>query len=259
MFTDRMVTTATPERVYTLCKIVEKGTCSASDAREKMEPAVLTGDSQVYFGDYRMAAEELGLISNSDQMLSLAVDRRNIESISSMRKFVNTKLSSFSGGQFYKVTQAYFGLDTSVLSGDKNLANLGPQMTSLTNMPVDAMAMRAWRFWVTFLGFGYLHDMFFIPNSKVFLDDVLQNLNLAKGSTYSFGKFVDLITKHAQIIIGPGVTTRRLNYGLSNGLRALHDAGKIKLEHVLDSSDIWNLYPLKAHPVTETVTNVTIL
>lgn len=38
MFTGKMVTPATPERVYTLCKIIEKGAKSVSDVREKMEP-----------------------------------------------------------------------------------------------------------------------------------------------------------------------------------------------------------------------------
>ena len=39
MFKDKMVTPATPERVYTLCKILEKGSKSVAEIREKMEPA----------------------------------------------------------------------------------------------------------------------------------------------------------------------------------------------------------------------------
>ena len=45
--------------------------------------------------DYRAAAEELGLIVNSDQMLSLAVDRKHIASIDAMRQYINTKLAAF--------------------------------------------------------------------------------------------------------------------------------------------------------------------
>ncbi len=259
MFRDKMVTPATPERVFTLCKIVEKDARPVSDVREKMEPSALSGDSQVYFPDYRTAAEELGLIANSDQMLSLAVEREHISSISAMRQYINTKLREFPDGQFYKVTQAYFSLDAAVLSGDKSLANLGPQMTQLTGMQVDAMAMRAWRFWITFLGFGYLHDMFFIPNANIFIYDILQHLKLEKGMTYSFSDFIDLISPYAQIIIGSDTSNHHINYGLSNALRTLHDSSVIRLEHILDSSDIWNLYPLKAHPLSGTVTNITIL
>lgn len=259
MFKDRMDSFATPERVYVLCKIVESGIYSSSEIREKMEPAILNGDSQIYFPGYRAAAEELGLLSNSDQMLSLAVESRHIANITAMRKYVNTRLSGFSGSQFYRVTQAYFNLNNTIMTGEKNLANLGPQMSSLINMHVDAMDMRAWRFWVTFLGFGYLENMFFIPNAKVFLEDVLQYLNLKKGIVYSFGEFINLISPYAQIILGPDLSNHHLNYGFSNGLRTLHDMGYLKLEHVLDSSDIWNLYPFKAHPINSTVTNITIL
>ena len=229
MFRDKMVTPATPERVFTLCKIVEKDARPVSDVREKMEPSALSGDSQVYFSDYRTAAEELGLITNSDQMLSLAVEREHVSSITAMRQYINTKLRGFPDGQFYKVTQAYFNLDATVLSGEKSLANLGPQMTQLTGMQVDAMAMRAWRFWITFLGFGYLHDMFFIPNAHIFIYDILHHLKLEKETTYSFSNFIDLISPYAQIIIGSDTSNHRINYGLSNALRTLHDSGVISL------------------------------
>lgn len=259
MFKDKMVTPATPERVYTLCKIVENNSLPVSEVREKMEPVTLSKDTQVYFPDYRTAAEELGLVINSDQMLSLAVSKEQIASISDMRRYVNSKLRDYPDGQFYKVTQAYFELDNSILSGEKNIAFLGQKMSELTGMQVDAPAMRAWRFWVTFLGFGYLQDMFFIPNANVFLEDVLNLLTLSKGTSFSFGEFINLISPFAQIIIGRDASNHRINFGLSNALRTMHDNGIIKLEHILDSSDIWNLYPLKAHEISGTVTNITIL
>lgn len=259
MFKDKMVTPATPERVYTLCKIVEKEARPIADVREKMEPAILSGDRQVYFSDYRTAAEELGLISISDQMLSLSVDPAHIATITDMRRYTNIKLREFPGGQFYKVTQAYFDLDAAVLAGEQSLVNLAPKMTELIGMPVDATAMRGWRFWVSYLGFGYLQDMFFIPNANVFISDILSYLKPTKGTMFSFSKFIELISPYAQIIIGKDTSSHRINYGLSNALRTLHDSGVIKLEHILDSNDIWNLYPLKAHLISGTVTHVTIL
>ena len=45
-------------------------------------------------------------------------------------------------------------------------------MSQKTNRQVDAMAMRAWRFWVSYLGMGYLHDMFIIPNADTFIKDL---------------------------------------------------------------------------------------
>ena len=85
MFNDRMATPAIPERVFTLCKIVEKRPISSSDLKERMEPEFLHNSSS-YYADYRNAAEELRLISISDNMISLAVNPEVIKSIESMRK-----------------------------------------------------------------------------------------------------------------------------------------------------------------------------
>lgn len=259
MFREKMVTPAIPERVYVLCKIAEKGPISSSELKEKMEPAELNADtSTAYFPDYRTAAEELGLIITSDNMISLAVDPSVIESRQTMRKYVNGVLRKFSDGQFYQVTHAYYMLGADALKTEKNLSNLGPVMSELTGQKVDAMAMRAWRFWVSYLGLGYLQEMFMIPNADVFLQDVIELAGLEKGKKYSFGEFINRISPYCGIIMDDNLKNRRLSYGMSNGLRTLHDAGILKMEHFLDQKDIWTLYPLKAHPIRDTVTNITI-
>lgn len=259
MFREKMVTPAIPERVYILCKIVEKGPMSSSELRKKMEPAELNGDtSTVYFPDYRSAAEELGLITTSDNMISLAVDPSVIKSRQSMRKYVNGIMQEFSDGQFYQVTHAYYMLGADALKTESNLSNLGQMMSELTGRKVDAMAMRAWRFWVAFLGFGYLQEMFVIPNADVFLQDIIELAGLEKEKKYSFSEFIDRISPYCGIIMDEDWKNHRLNYGISNGLRTLHDAGILKMEHFLDQKDIWTLYPLKAHPIRDTVTNITI-
>lgn len=224
-----------------------------------MEPAELNADtSTAYFPDYRTAAEELGLIITSDNMISLAVDPSVIESRQTMRKYVNGVLRKFSDGQFYQVTHAYYMLGADALKTEKNLSNLGPVMSELTGQKVDAMAMRAWRFWVSYLGLGYLQEMFMIPNADVFLQDVIELAGLEKGKKYSFGEFINLISPYCGIIMDETLKNHQLSYGMSNGLRTLHDMGILKMEHFLDQKDIWTLYPLKAHPIRDTVTNITI-
>lgn len=257
MFREKMVTPAIPERVFTLCKIVEKRAISSSDLKAKMEPDYLKQTSS-YYSDYRAAAEELQLITVSDNMISLAVDPSVIKTTASMRRYINGILSEFQNGQFYQVTKAYFEMDSNVLNGEKSLVALAPIMSKQLNRPVDAMAMRAWRFWVSYLGFGYLQDMFFIPNAAEFLEDIISMAGIEKGRRYSFGDFMAKIQPYSNIIISHDPSNRQLNYGVSNGLRTLHDAGIIKLEHILDQEDIWNLYPLKAHPISGTVTNITL-
>ena len=96
MFREKMTTPAIPERVYALCKIVEKGPISSRDLKERMEPSYLNQSSS-YFGDYRAAAEELKLIVISDNVVSLAVASSTIHSIFDMRSHVNSMLASEAG------------------------------------------------------------------------------------------------------------------------------------------------------------------
>lgn len=257
MFKEKMVTTAIPERVYALCKIVEKGSITSSELKEKMEPEFL-GNGSVYFNDYKNAAEELGLISISDDQIQLAVDSGVIKNITNMRVYINSNLEKFNMGQFYKVTNAYFEKEAMIFKEDKNIANLGPLFTEMTGMPVDAVAMRAWRFWASFLGFGYLQDMFIIPNANVFLDDVISSSGLEKKKMYTVSEFVNAISPMANIVI-PDIANKKFSYGVSNGLRALHDSGKIKMEHIMDQMDMWALYPLKSYSNDSTITHITIM
>ena len=257
MFKEKMVTPAIPERVYALCKIVEKGPITASEIKEKMEPDFL-GNKSSYFNDYRNAAEELGLISISDDLVSLAVDDKVVKSTDNMRKYINQQLEKFNAGQFYLVTNAFFEKGSDIFKEDKNIANLGPMFSEMTGLRVDAMAMRAWRFWASFLGFGYLQDMFIIPNANVFLKDIILESNIEKNKMYSISEFVDILSPKANIIFSD-LSNKKFNYGVSNGLRALQDSGFLKMEHILDQKDIWALYPMKAYSNDSIITNITIL
>ena len=258
MFQNKMVTPAIPERVYTLCKIVEKKAMSSSEIKEKMEPAYLN-QSTSYFGDYRTAAEELQLISNTDNVISLVVDPNVIKDMDSMRYYINGQLDRFRNGQFYKVTSAYFSLGDEVLHGEQNVANMDSTMTKATGIPVDSMAMRAWRFWVAYLGFGYLQDMFFIPNACVFLQDIIKRSSLEKKYNYPIGEFLNKLKPYSDIIIDSTKEGKSFNYGVSNGLRTLQDVGFIKMEYIMDQKDSWNLYHIDALSSVEKVTNVTLL
>lgn len=257
MFKEKMVTPAIPERVYALCKIVEKCSITASEIKEKMEPDFL-GNKSSYFNDYRNAAEELGLISISDDLVSLAVEDKVVKSTDNMRKYINQQLEKFNTGQFYLVTNAFFEKGSDIFKEDKNVANLGPMFSEMTGLQVDAMAMRAWRFWASFLGFGYLQDMFIIPNANVFLKDIILESNIEKNKMYSISEFVDILSPKANIIFSD-LSNKKFNYGVSNGLRALQDSGFLKMEHILDQKDIWALYPMKAYSNDSIITNIMIL
>ena len=175
-----------------------------------------------------------------------------------MREYINCELESLNTGQFYLVTNAYFEKGSDIFKGDKNVSNLAPMFAQMTGVPVDAVAMRAWRFWASFLGFGYLQDMFVIPNASVFIKDLINNSELEKGKLYSFSEFIKELSPRINILMTDN-DSRKINYGVSNGLRALHDSGVIKLEHILDQKDMWTLHPLETYSKDSTITNITVL
>ena len=257
MFREKMTTPAIPERVYALCKIVEKRPISSRDLKERMEPSYLNQSSS-YFGDYRAAAEELKLIVISDNVVSLAVASSTIHSIFDMRSHVNSMLEEFRMGQFYQITKAYFDMGSEVLSGNKNIAQWDDVFRNRFGIAVDQMALRGWRFWATFLGFGYLQDMFFIPNADVFLRDLISRSGLERNEHYAVSAFVKALCPQGNIVLSGAISEKRFNYGVSNGLRTLHDQGFLKMEHILDFEDLWSLYPMKAHSISGTITHITI-
>ncbi len=258
MFQSKMVTPAIPERVYTLCKIVEKKAMSSSELKDKMEPSYLNQNT-VYYGDYRNAAEELQLITNVDNTISLAVDPSVVKNMDTMRYYVNGQLERFRDGQFYKVTQTYYSLGEKILHGEQNVANMASMITQISGISVDSMAMRAWRFWASYLGFGYLQDMFVIPNADVFLGDIIKRAGFNKNYKYSIGEFLNQLRPHADIIIDATDSNKTFSFGVSNGLRTLQDAGYIKMEQIMDQKDTWNLYHIDALSAGEKVTNITVL
>ena len=91
MFREKMKTPAIPERVYTLCKIVEKKPLTVQELKNKMGPDYLQ-QSTSYFADYLEAAEELGLISVTDQNVELAASPSAVRSMADMRRYVNGRL-----------------------------------------------------------------------------------------------------------------------------------------------------------------------
>lgn len=260
MFRDNMLTEQIPERVYCLCKNVEKnGSISVEGLRNCMEPNYL-GKQSPYFASYRRAAEELYLIAVTDNMVSLAVDRCVLKSMDTMRRYVNGVLENYQDGAFYAVTQEFFRMGTQILKGEQNLANRSGEFAEITGRKIDAVSMRAWRFWAEFLGFGVRSsDMFILPNAYVFLNDLIHQSDLQKGVRYSADEFISILRPMCNIVLDPADSSRTFNYGVSNGLRMLHDNKIIQMEHVLDNDDMWNLYPMLAHTIRGPVTNITVI
>ena len=66
-------------------------------------------------------------------------------------------LELVSDSLFYKVTQGYLDMGTEVLDHN-SVSKMSDVMGRNIGEKVIEDDMRAWRFWMAFLGFGYMHD-----------------------------------------------------------------------------------------------------
>lgn len=262
MFGNRMQTSAIPERVYALCREVANRPMEESTLKLLLEPQNLRGKTS-YFGIVRTAAEQLQLINTKENGISLAVDKDVVKSMDNMRHYINMHLEIVSDSLFYKVTQGYLDMGTEVLDYN-SVSKMSDVMGRNIGEKVIEDDMRAWRFWMAFLGFGYMHDSqvgaagILLPNTAVFLRDIIESLKVKKKTEYGIDEFVDVIMPYAKIALHNVVDTKTFNYGFSNAIRMLNDLGVIKAEHRLDAQEIWSLYPCEGHDLETTVTHITI-
>ena len=262
MFGNRMQTSAIPERVYALCREVASKLMDENSLKLLLEPQNLGGKTP-YFGIVRTAAEQLKLINTKENTISLAVDKDVIKSMDSMRHYINMHLELVSDSLFYKVTQGYLDMGTEVLNHN-SVSKMSDVMGCYIGEKVIEDDMRAWRFWMAFLGFGYMHEPqagavgILLPNTAVFLRDIILSLKLKIKKEYRLDEFFYEIMPYAKITLHNAVDTKTFNYGFSNAIRMLNDLGVIRAEHRLDAQEIWTLYPCEGHDLETTVTHITI-
>lgn len=256
MFGDRMQTPAIPERVYALCKAVANKNIQERDLKEMLEPSHL-GGTTVYFGIVRTAAEQLGLIQLKDGEISLAVSKDVVKDINAMRQYLNLHLESLNESLFYAVTQEYLDMNEQVLKYD-NVSKMCNIIGKNIGKKVVEDDMRAWRFWVSFLGFGFMHDMIMLPNTSTFTRDLIEKTGIKKNVEYTISEFIEIIGPYSGIALHGAMKEKKLNYAFSNGLRLLHDCEYIMLQHKLDRGNMWSLYPIELHQIQSTVTHITV-
>ena len=259
MFNNDMKTEAIPERVFALCKVLIDGKMAEKDIRKMFQP-----EESSYFGIVRDAAKQLGLIVQDEdsKVIELSIDHKELIDYVSFRRYINKNLEKISDGQFYRTVQLFMINSKELFEIDKDLQSVSKIVGILNDydksLGIDEENMRAWRFWASYLGFGYLHNMFFMPNACVFVKDCIFNSKIIKNKTYSMDDFIGLLYPYIQICLSNEErNNRKLNFALSNAFRSLHDLGIIELKTVNDREDEWILIDMPLHPVPSIITDVT--
>lgn len=246
MFIGNMVTEAIPARVFALYKIVEsKKGISRSELQGLMEPKdIYEGTS--YFSAIIKTAEELKIVENHDNMISLPEGKEKFKTIDDFRRYVISILQDLSEGQFWKCTNVIVNMNEKIYEysaiSDSDMLNYLSKMLGET---IKAPMIRGWRFWSQFLGFGAMNDMTFLPNAYVYVKDVLRLLELEKKQEYTMSDFMGRFMQYGRILLSPSAGDKNLNIAMSSALRQLHDNGEIVLKFGSDQEIKWILYPSK--------------
>ena len=267
MFEEKMETEAIPERVLSLCQLLAKGSMQEDEVRKCVEPVSMNQGRSTYFKKVYDAANQLGLVGENDDTkeLSLLVEKNIVGSHVDLKKYIVKHIEKLIFGQFYKTTQLYIEKSEELFAVDKELQNISKLADKLNEMYMnengDELKLRnenmlAWRFWATYLGFGYLHGMFFLPNVAMYLKTCIECSSIEPDRVYTMSEFVHELHPYINICISSFREEKRtLNMALSNGFRTLHDLGIIELKYENDRQDEWNLTSMELHKFSSLVTD----
>lgn len=266
MFKNKIQTEPIPERVFALYKVMKvQKNIEKNKLQEMLTPSFL--NSSDYFSRTLQVAQELELVIINGDYVILNNQVETLNTIENLRKYVNSLWGSqFSEGPFSKVTKCIFDAGRDCLK-----YNNVSSMTDIVPFVTDNREMLGWRFWASFLGLGVLtmpdkidrapqpDNTKFLPNASNYLLDIIVQLNFEKDKKYNFDEFVDSLNTVAKPLVSKSITTKQINFGLSNALRTLHDQKFIQLEFINDQKSVWMLDKLEFHPIVDRVTHVTIL
>lgn len=249
------ITAATPERVYKLSKIVEKeGSIRREDLKEKVAPRYARSEN--YFSIILNVAKELELIYDDDGNISLVVEKNCLKTIEDMRRYINSNMAKFKNGTFFHITSTYFDLNQSAFKEGKDYQRLADLVNNKKGISIHVDEIRVWRFWSSFLGFGYLDGMMILPNANVFLHDIISQSNLEIKKMYSVREVIEAIEPSIDIIIGKTMVDHAFNYGFSSGLYTLSELKIIETQRLGDF-EVWDLW--KIYSTGNIITHITIL
>ena len=263
MFDNNIKTEPIPERVYELCKMVSKGDIDDNVARERMEPkGINPSASTSYYPSIREACvQELKLIEKDNDTLKFIGDKTVIKSLETFRMYCNSIVFNNKDSYFYKIIKCYLEANNTWLKyktlTDVNIRREVQEKAGI--QLVNEQMMLGSRFWISFLGFGYIQEgyaMYFLPNMHVALQDYCELAELEKNKEYSVGEFVEQLHKYASVALESAEEKKEFNAAMSNALRQMHDRKEVVLKKNLDSKEKWKLFLDSTHEFTDEFTHI---
>ncbi|HEO8419782.1 TPA: hypothetical protein VBX77_001754 [Yersinia enterocolitica] len=242
---------ATPERVYSLLKLIEMKLYTQEELKQLVHPISKEGELNKvlkYLTDCKWISK------NSHNQYELHFEKEYLETIDLFRRRLNSILFDGDKTIFYMFTEW-------VVTNDERI--LGIKVNDYTKENSDLVREGKnnfhlpWRLWASFLGFGNLHNKIFIPNPSNRIMDIIAYYHDEQSldKPIPLNEFFNwLITKCPELktcLIDNNISTF-----LSLALRELHDLEIIKLEYHQDFPNIWYLTSSMFHEIDRQVTHI---
>ena len=266
MFDNNIKTEPTPERVLELCRIASRMS-NEKDIRAVFEPKRLNENSTPIFTIIRDVAFELKLLEQDGEKLKFIGSKDCISSFDGFRKYCNSIVWKKSDTNFSKLAAVFLESNDEMLKNKRLTDPAGlAYLTEKTKISLTNNMVLGFRFWFSFLGFGYIQenktDMYYLPNMVIALTDFIEMMNLKKNKEYTVNDFMANLSILCPVATENALETHQLNLALSNGLRLLdatggsNGNGLIDLKNNLDSKEKWNLFPSYTHRITSEFSHI---
>lgn len=251
----------TPKRVFSTLKLIKYKKYKSHELKELIQPKALSSladeKGSIEFNKILSFLIKMGFVEQDvDGYVTCNLDKSVLESPEIFRKYFCSK--AFEGdksNQFYQFTSWYMAQDEEIFYQGK-LENI-----ITNNLEFESLGrefINAWRLWVSFMGLGFLHESQFIHNPYVRIQDCIDFYNdIKRNKRMPFKEFIDWLSLRCPELVR-GITGNSLSYSVSSALRNLHDTGKIHLNIVQDSTDVWHLRKLDTHEIQQSVSEITV-
>jgi hypothetical protein len=242
---DSMKPGPTPERVYAVIKIAEM----LNTTKSEIVKAAMLYDPSDNTADIKKSIDvaiELGVLKEEEQKLKCSFSKEQLLNITSFRRSISNIIFSRSNSTFCRVTSWYIANDDK-LSNIDNWDTLAAQAVTSGINSINDQDILGWRFWVSFLGIGYMHNKTIIPNMFVRMSDLLATSSFENGKRIPSSQFLEWLFTNAPEC-KPKKAEDNLSLTVSNALRSLHDLNYIVLENQRDAQNS-KLYNIDAHPI----------
>ena len=266
MFYKDIKTEAIPERVLEMTRIAaEKKSIDRSELKDIFIQEKLSKGVTDYFGPVFEAAQELEIIQFKDNQVVFSGEKNDIKSFNTFRRYCNSRLFDDENSQFYQIISCFLDANDDwfqygSISTSDEIPRILNKKTGIPTMKLKKDVVLAIRFWINFLGFGYIQESakIFLPNMYTSLKDFIVLGNIESGKEYSMREFFDNLHRGSSVALNGSRESLRINLALSNALRLLHDNSEIQLQNNLDSAEVWHLFKNEEHVFTSEVTHIIV-